>query len=369
MPRDPARLREDRAVDPDQVAGGVDQRAAGIPGVDRGVGLDEVLEAADAEVVAAKRAHDARRDRVAETEGIADREHAVADLHAVDRAEGDRRQVALVGLQHRDVGFRVGAADVRGDPAAVVQDELDVVGALDHVMIGQHEAFRRHDHARAQARDALLRHPVREVGEIAAQERVVDEWTPLPHFLARVDVDHRRHGLLRGVGAARHGGGGHRGGSFLPQHDAGIVCTGAGEKVGPQRRHDEERGEAKRAGLREKEPKLAQQDGFRVGGGGNRSIIDTCCAAQACTGPAVPTFSRSVSGLAQVCPNRLIPIGFCGPGDAATSDATDKSFIIDRFAKRRPICAARSASAFGDGATWRMVRLGGARSTRGSAAS
>ena len=55
-----ARLREDRAVDADQVARGVDERAARVARVDRRVGLDEILEAVDAEVVAAERAHDAR---------------------------------------------------------------------------------------------------------------------------------------------------------------------------------------------------------------------------------------------------------------------------------------------------------------------
>ena len=82
MPSEPPGLREDRAVDADQVAGGVDERAAGVARVDRGVGLDEVLEAVDAEMVAAERRHDAHRHRVAEAEGVADRQHDVADLHA-----------------------------------------------------------------------------------------------------------------------------------------------------------------------------------------------------------------------------------------------------------------------------------------------
>ena len=38
-----AGLAEDRGVDADQLAARVDQRAAGVARVDRGVGLDEVL--------------------------------------------------------------------------------------------------------------------------------------------------------------------------------------------------------------------------------------------------------------------------------------------------------------------------------------
>ena len=137
----PARLREDRAVDADQVAGGVDERAAGVAGIDRGVGLDEILEAVDAEIVAAERAHDAERHRVAEAERIADREHDVADLQVVRVRERHRGQILVIRLQHREVGFRIGAAHVRRQAPAVRQHELDVVGALDHVMIGEHVAF------------------------------------------------------------------------------------------------------------------------------------------------------------------------------------------------------------------------------------
>ena len=59
----------------------------GVAGIDRGVGLDEILEAVDAEMVAAERADDPRGHRVAEAERIADREHDVADLHTVECAE------------------------------------------------------------------------------------------------------------------------------------------------------------------------------------------------------------------------------------------------------------------------------------------
>ena len=47
-----ARARVDRGVDADQMAGAVDQRAARVAGVDRGVGLDEVLERRQPEPVA-----------------------------------------------------------------------------------------------------------------------------------------------------------------------------------------------------------------------------------------------------------------------------------------------------------------------------
>ena len=61
--------------------------AAGIAGIDRGVGLDEVLVAVRVDAAAAEGADDARGDRVLEAEGIADRQDEVADLHLVGIAE------------------------------------------------------------------------------------------------------------------------------------------------------------------------------------------------------------------------------------------------------------------------------------------
>ena len=52
-----AALRIDDTVDADQIAAGIDQRTAGIAGVDGGVGLDEVLEGTDAQMISTQRAH------------------------------------------------------------------------------------------------------------------------------------------------------------------------------------------------------------------------------------------------------------------------------------------------------------------------
>ena len=71
-------LRQHRGVDADQLALRVDERAAGIAEIDGGIGLDEILEIRDAEPAAAGGADDALRDRLAESERIADRQHDVA---------------------------------------------------------------------------------------------------------------------------------------------------------------------------------------------------------------------------------------------------------------------------------------------------
>ena len=196
-----AAARIDRGVDAEQVAGDVDQRAARVAGIDRRVGLDEVLEDVDAERVAAERADDARGHRLADAERIADREHDVADLEVVDVAERDHRQLVEVDLQHRDVGIGVGADRAGARAAAVAERDLDVVGAVDDVVVGEQVALGRDDHARAEADLALLRHLARTVAEEEAERRIVGA-RPRRVGPARGDAHHRRRGALGGGGVA-----------------------------------------------------------------------------------------------------------------------------------------------------------------------
>src|SRR3954453_4634246 len=85
----------DLRVDPDHAAGGVEQRAAGVARVDRGVGLDDAvdLEAVRRLDRALRGGDDARRERALEAERVADRDRRVADLDASRRAarHGGRR--------------------------------------------------------------------------------------------------------------------------------------------------------------------------------------------------------------------------------------------------------------------------------------
>ena len=83
MPLDPPVRLKIARVDADQPALHVDQRAAGIARIDRGVGLDEEPEVGNAAVRPRQRRDDAAGHRLADAEGIADGEHQVADLDGV----------------------------------------------------------------------------------------------------------------------------------------------------------------------------------------------------------------------------------------------------------------------------------------------
>ncbi len=96
---DPLRPGAHRHVDPDQLPFDVDQRPTRIPGVDAGVGLDQV--AVDLVVgerdVAVQGADDPHRDRVLVAEGVADRDHRLAHHQVGGDAQLDRRRADAAG--------------------------------------------------------------------------------------------------------------------------------------------------------------------------------------------------------------------------------------------------------------------------------
>ena len=73
--------RKDGGVDADQVAAGINQRAAGVAPVNGRVGLDKVLKGGDAQVAAAGGTDDAHGYCLTHTQRVADGEHHIAHLH------------------------------------------------------------------------------------------------------------------------------------------------------------------------------------------------------------------------------------------------------------------------------------------------
>jgi hypothetical protein len=213
-----ARAREDRGVDADQLAAQVDERAAGVAGVDRRVGLDEVLVLGDVESAAGRR-HDAHRHRLADAERVADREDDLAEPQLARVAERQRAQRGQRALELEDgeVRLGIGTDDLRLVIGAVVERDGDGVGALDDVRVGEDAAAGRDDDARAHA----LRHPRIAVAEAeAGAERIGEEGIErrgaAVDRLGRRDVDDAVHDALGDVGdvggAGEHRERGRRGG-------------------------------------------------------------------------------------------------------------------------------------------------------------
>ncbi len=144
-----ARRREDRGVDADDLAVHVEQRATGVAAVDRGVGLDVVVERARLDVAAARR-HDAGRHGAAQAERIADRHHGLANaqLGGVAELHGRQRLVAL-DLEHGEIGLLVSTQQFGRQLAAVRQGDGDRVGLTGDVIVGDDDAGRIDDEAGA----------------------------------------------------------------------------------------------------------------------------------------------------------------------------------------------------------------------------
>ena len=120
-------------ADADHLAGAVDQRAARVLVVDRGVRLDRAGIAARQVDPVLDGTDDADGRGAAERERVADRDHGVTDLHEVGVAERQRDQRAGVGvdLEDGDVGRRVLADHGRVQLLAAREADLDVVGTRD----------------------------------------------------------------------------------------------------------------------------------------------------------------------------------------------------------------------------------------------
>ena len=219
--------RDDRGVDADDFAVEVEQRAAGIAAIDGGVGLNVIVVGAGIDVAVARR-DDAGGHRAAEAERIADGDDPFAEPQLVGIAELHRLE-RLVGMhaQQRQVALGVLADQLRRQLGAVVEDDVDLVGVGDDVIIGDDEAGRIDDEAGAE-RGHAVRHLILVAGAAAmVLEELIEElfhrragrhvgkvFDMRIDFLRGRDIDHRVDDLFGDVGnvvgAARGGGGGPR---------------------------------------------------------------------------------------------------------------------------------------------------------------
>ena len=115
----------------------IEQRAAAVARVERGVGLDHVVDQVpgDAAQGAAQSADDAGGHGGIKAEGTADRDDQLADPQAGRFAELGVGEPGVFGLDDRDVGPGVGPDDVAVDFAAVIQANAHPARAADDVVI------------------------------------------------------------------------------------------------------------------------------------------------------------------------------------------------------------------------------------------
>ena len=177
----------ERRIDTHHLAVEVHQRTTGIAVIDRRVGLDVIVERRVLDV-AMQRADDPRRYRHAETERIADRQHAVAHPEVVAVGPFQHRQRSVdIHLHHREVGHRRDCDQPAVCPIAIVEDHLDVERAGDDVVVGDDDPGWIDDEARA-----IGLHPARRSAWLFRRKQLPDR-----------DVHHSRHGLRCDHGVSR----------------------------------------------------------------------------------------------------------------------------------------------------------------------
>ncbi len=157
----------------------IDQRAAGVAWVDGGIGLNEVLVVLDAETAASCGTHDSHRGRLADAERIADGENDVAHLHLGGIADRKRGQARGIDFDHRHIGLRIGADELCRELPIVAEENLDIGGAIDDVVVGEDRSIGGDNHAGTQAVLALRTRLPRLWAELVAEElpeeRIIEE--------------------------------------------------------------------------------------------------------------------------------------------------------------------------------------------------
>ena len=160
---------------------------------------------------------DAGRHRMAEAERVADGNHPVTHPLLVGIAPLHRRQRLLVGrldLEQGDVDAAVGADQLGLELGVILEDDGDVLSALDHVVVGDDVAIAIDHETRSERRTApllllLATTAVEELLEELLERRarrqlrhVAQPGPLLGHALRRRYVDDGRHQLVDQVGKA-----------------------------------------------------------------------------------------------------------------------------------------------------------------------
>ena len=115
--------------------------------VDRRVSLQEILAPGGVEANAPCGADDPLSDGLPQVIGVANRQHHIANMRRAFRVDRDHRQPAGgVDLQHGEVGQGIGAYQQRFEDPAVLQRDDNLVGIVNHMLVGQDIAALVHDH-------------------------------------------------------------------------------------------------------------------------------------------------------------------------------------------------------------------------------
>ncbi len=153
---EPAGAGCDRGVYADNFAVEVHQGPAGIPGIDGGIGLDEVLVVRQAHVRPTARGNNARGHGILELERVPHGKYPLADLDPIGVPQLRRREVLTFDLYHGEVRARVRSYDLGFVFVTFARRNRYFVGALDDVVVREYVAILAQDDARARTLAGIL---------------------------------------------------------------------------------------------------------------------------------------------------------------------------------------------------------------------
>ena len=147
---DALRIVDDGGIDADYFAFDVEQRAAAVAGIDRGIGLDEGFVPGQPDGVALQAAHDTQRHGPVKRKRIADGHDPLADADFRGVTEWNRGKLTGWGdLHDGDVGVGIAADHLADEFRFVGQPDFHFLRITDHMIVGDNQTLFVHDHAGA----------------------------------------------------------------------------------------------------------------------------------------------------------------------------------------------------------------------------
>jgi hypothetical protein len=132
---------------------GIDQRASGVAGVERGVGLDDVVDQTSGIRTqrASQRTDHTCRNRGLESIRAAESDHQLSDTKLLRVAECGGSETRFIDSNDSQVARRIITNCGRGHAATVGQSDFDSPRIVHHVAVSQDQAIGSEDEARASA--------------------------------------------------------------------------------------------------------------------------------------------------------------------------------------------------------------------------
>ena len=129
----------------------VHERTAGIPGIDSGIGLDEVLVISNPDIRPSDRADYAHSDRIAEAVRTAYCKDKFADLQCFGIPPLQCGKIGCIDLQYCNIRFRISPYNIPPERPPVRQRNLYLIRLFNHMVVCNDIAVRRNNNTGTEA--------------------------------------------------------------------------------------------------------------------------------------------------------------------------------------------------------------------------